>query len=194
MPQPPTPELFAARSAFERAAFDFAAAAHAAMGQHRKYSDEPYVVHPVAVAELVRTVPHTEAMIAAALLHDVVEDTEIRLPAIEAHFGGTVAELVDWLTDVSRPEDGNRRVRKRLDLEHLARAPAAAQTINYADLIDNSHSISAYDRGFWPVFRREMRDLIAALDRGDASLRQHARTIAEGANRTKATASTRGEP
>src|SRR5688572_2066454 len=96
----------------ESRARGFAERAHAAIGQRRKYTGEPYIVHPIAVAELVRSVPHTPEMIAAALLHDVVEDTPVTLAQIEAEFGPVVADLVDWLTDVSRPADGKRQVRK----------------------------------------------------------------------------------
>lgn len=158
----------------EQRALDFARAAHESIDQRRKHTGEPYIVHPIAVAELVKTVPHTPEMIAAALMHDVVEDTPIGLEAIRSEFGDGVATLVDWLTDVSRPSDGNRRIRKRLDLDHLAAAPAEAQTIKFADLIDNSRTISVHDRGFWPVYRREMLDLLYALKRGDEALRRQA--------------------
>ncbi|WP_274872826.1 HD domain-containing protein, partial [Serratia marcescens] len=51
----------------------YATKAHAAIDQRRKYTDDPYIVHPQAVMELVRSVPHTEEMLAAAWLHDTVE-------------------------------------------------------------------------------------------------------------------------
>lgn len=164
----------------EQRALDFARAAHESIDQRRKHTGEPYIVHPIAVAELVKTVPHTPEMVAAALLHDVVEDTPVGLEAVRRAFGDPVATLVDWLTDVSNPSDGNRRVRKKLDLDHLAAAPAEAQTVKFADLIDNSRTISAHDSGFWPVYRREMLDLLAALELGDETLRQQARAAAEG--------------
>lgn len=66
---------------------------------------------------------HTQEMIAAAYLHDVVEDTPVSIHEIREEIGPEVSELVDWLTDVSKPEDGNRRVRKELDRQHLAKAP-----------------------------------------------------------------------
>jgi (p)ppGpp synthase/HD superfamily hydrolase len=153
---------------------EFARAAHEGVGQRRKHTDEPYIVHPIAVADIVRSVRHTEEMIAAALLHDVVEDTNVGLAEIRDQFGPAVADLVDWLTDVSQPSDGNRRVRKQLDLEHLASAPAEAQTIKFADLIDNSRTICRYDRQFWPVYRREMLALLEALTRGNDELRRRA--------------------
>jgi (p)ppGpp synthase/HD superfamily hydrolase len=158
----------------ERRALEFATAAHQSIGQRRKYTDEPYIVHPVAVAELVRSVAHTPEMIAAALLHDVVEDTPVEIEEIDEEFGHDVAELVGWLTDISRPADGNRRTRKRMDLEHTARAPAAAKTIKLADLIDNARTISTRDPSFWKVYRREKLDLLEVLKEGDPVLWQRA--------------------
>lgn len=90
----------------------YATKAHAAIDQRRKYTDDPYIVHPQAVMELVRSVPHTEEMLAAAWLHDTVEDTPTTLGDIDSHFGPKVAELVRMLTNVSHAEDGNRFERK----------------------------------------------------------------------------------
>ena len=157
------------------AAYRFARDAHASIGQVRKYTGEPYIVHPIAVAEIVRSVPHTEAMLAAALLHDVVEDTPVDLPEIREKFGDEIMELVDWLTDVSRPQDGNRAARKHLDLLHSAKAPAAAKTIKLADLIDNTKTIAVHDRGFWQRYRKEKLALLAVLKEGDATLWRLAR-------------------
>lgn len=157
-------------SNLEANALRFATDAHGSIDQRRKYTGEPYIVHPIAVAELVRSVPHSAEMIAAALLHDVVEDTPVTIAEIEAEFGSSVAELVAWLTDVSRPQDGNRRKRKHLDLLHTAKAPPAAKTIKLADLIDNTRTISKYDPSFWPVYRREKEALLAVLREGDPKL------------------------
>src|SRR5690606_5402490 len=99
----------------EERARAFATAAHGAINQKRKYSGEDYIVHPIAVAEIVRSVRHTPNMIAAALLHDTVEDTPIELSDINDEFGYDIAELVYWLTDVSKPSDGNRKARKQKD-------------------------------------------------------------------------------
>jgi (p)ppGpp synthase/HD superfamily hydrolase len=102
----------------EHRAREFAFAAHA--GQLRKYTNENYIVHPAAVAELVRSVPHTEAMICAAWLHDTVEDCGVELVEINEVFGLTVANYVAFLSDVSKPLDGNRETRKALDREHVS--------------------------------------------------------------------------
>lgn len=156
-------------------ALAFAKAAHGAIDQRRKYTNEPYIVHPMAVAELVRSVPHSEAMIAAAYLHDVVEDTPVSIEEVRAGFGAEVAELVGWLTDVSRPGDGNRAVRKAMDLRHTAKAPPEAKTIKLADLIDNTRTIAARDPGFWRVYRCEKAALLEVLKEGDAELWRQAR-------------------
>ena len=153
----------------------FATAAHAAVGQTRKYTGEPYVVHPMEVASIVESVGGTEAMVAAALLHDVLEDTGVTVDVLEEQFGSEVTDLVLWLTDISKPEDGNRSTRKALDRQHSAAAPAAAQTIKVADLISNSRSIVAHDPGFAKVYLEEKRLLLDLLTRADPTLLTMAR-------------------
>ena len=166
-----------ASSLITRAA-QFAVWAHNSVGQTRKYTGEPYWVHPAAVAGRVSQVPgHTSDMVAAAWLHDVVEDTPVLIGHIRSLFGSTVAALVDDLTDVSRPTDGNRRIRKHIDLQHTARASNAAKTIKLADLIDNSQSIFRHDPKFAPVFAREMSDLLPVLSSGDIALHNTAACI-----------------
>jgi len=155
----------------------FATAAHAAVKQVRKYTFESYIVHPAEVASIVATVPHTDEMLAAAWLHDTVEDTGVTIVDIQAEFGNEVAELVGWLTDVSTPEQGNRAVRKAIDREHTAMAPAAAATVKLADLIANSRSIMAHDPAFAKVYLEEKRMLLEVLTRGDATLMAQARSI-----------------
>jgi len=155
----------------------FATAAHAAVGQVRKYTFEPYIMHPAEVAGIVATVPHTDVMLAAAWLHDTVEDTGVSIVDIQKEFGNEVASLVSWLTDVSEPEQGNRAVRKAIDREHTAMAPAAAQTVKLADLIANSRSILAHDPAFAKVYLEEKRMLLEVLTRGDATLMVQARQI-----------------
>lgn len=155
----------------------FAVAAHAAVAQLRKYTNEPYIVHPAEVMNIVSTVPHTPEMLAAAWLHDVVEDTGVTLEIIRQEFGDKVAELVGWLTDVSRKEQGNRATRKAIDRAHTAMAPAEAQTIKLADLISNCHSIVEHDAEFAKVYLEEKRLLLEVLTKGDATLLEQARNI-----------------
>ena len=154
----------------------YAMAAHAAVGQRRKYTNEPYIVHPAEVAATVAAVPgSTPEMVAAAWLHDVVEDTGCTLTDIHMGFGPEVAALVGWLTDVSRPEDGNRATRKAIDRAHSAQAPAEAQTIKLADLISNSRSIVQHDPEFAKVYLEEKRMLLEVMTKGDPTLMAEAR-------------------
>lgn len=159
----------------------FATVAHAAIGQVRKYTGEPYIEHPAAVVATLRRIGWTEdensAGLAAAWLHDVVEDTHITIGMVCQHFGSEVACLVTQLTDKSRPEDGNRAVRRAIDREHLAGASAEAQTIKLADLLDNTRTIAEYDPGFAKVYMREKALLLPLLSRGDGLLWMEARRI-----------------
>lgn len=158
----------------EKAAI-FATAAHWAVGQRRKYTNEPYINHPFEVADIVRQYGGTDEMIAAALLHDVVEDTQVPLDIIRLEFGAEVADLVFWLTDISKPEDGNRTQRKTIDREHIAAAPADAQTVKVADLISNTRTIVQYDPGFAKVYLEEKRRLLEMLTKADPILVQVAK-------------------
>ena len=167
-----------------RRAYAFAKAAHEAVGQMRKYTGEPYIVHPVEVARIVQTVPHTEATLAAALLHDTVEDTGVTMDEIRQLFGHEVADLVEMLTDVSVPADGNRAVRKAIDRAHTARASAAGKTIKLADLISNTQSIVANDPGFARIYLREKASLMDVLREGDPVLWASANRLLQEGLRT----------
>jgi (p)ppGpp synthase/HD superfamily hydrolase len=157
----------------------FAFAAHNAIGQRRKYTDEPYTAHLERVAQLVASVVDDDAMIAAAYLHDTVEDTPTTIDDISQEFGDDVACLVNYLSDVSRPEDGNRALRKQLDREHIARGDARVHTIKLADLIDNSESIQANDPNFARVYMNEKRLLLNVLEDGHPVLFERARDIVD---------------
>ena len=156
-------------------AIQFATKAHE--GQTRKYTGEPYIVHPLAVMEIVKTVEHTEEMLMAAVLHDTVEDTDTTIQDIDREFGPVVAQLVEELTDVSKPEDGNRAFRKALDREHSAQASAQGQTIKVADLISNTASITEHDPDFAKVYMKEKALLLQVLDLADKNLLKKAQKM-----------------
>lgn len=163
----------------EEKALAFATAAHHAVGQTRKYSGEPYIVHPIEVASIVKSVPHTEEMVAASLLHDVVEDTQVPLDVIREQFGDTVALYVDLLSDTPKVEGGpNRKARKALDRARLTEAPAEVQTIKFADFISNTGSIVQRDPKFAPVYLAEKRDFLESMKKGDRELHKRASEIA----------------
>ena len=146
--------------------------------QKRKYTGESYINHPVEVAKIVQTVADDCDMICAALLHDVIEDTEAtRKDVLDAGFGFVVADLVDQLTDVSKLSDGNRAARKLIDKNHLAESSVAGATIKLADLIDNSKSIAKHDPKFAKVYMAEASGLLTVLSHGDAHLHTIASSI-----------------
>lgn len=157
-------------------AVDFAVKAHG--NQLRKYTGEPYAVHLAAVARIVASVPHDENMLAAAWLHDVLEDTEASFEELKAVVGQDVASLVLWLTDY-KTSAGNRATRKAYDRDRLASSPAAAKTIKLADLIDNTPSIVEHDKKFARVYLDEKALLLPALMGGDATLWARARETLE---------------
>ena len=160
-------------------AYRFAEVAH--IGQVRKYTGEPYIGHPIAVARLVASVTDDCDMIAAALLHDVVEDCGVTLDEVDRYFGFRVAQFVNELTEFSVASDGNRKVRKLLDARYLSRVSVCAQTIKVADLIDNSKSIIEFGGDFTEVYMNEMRYLLdSSLLTSNVSLYNMAQNIIGG--------------
>ena len=149
-------------------ALAFATRAHA--GQVRRYTGEPYIEHPKAVMRLVADVPHTKEQLAAALLHDVVEDTETPLVVILSEFGPSVALLVLDLTDQIPPSFGNRAARKDAERARIAGISSAAKTVKLADLIDNTTSIVQHDPSFARTYLPEKREILTALTKADRTL------------------------
>lgn len=153
------------QDSLEEQARRYATQAHAAAGQRRKYTDEPYIVHPAAVVELVRSITDNPVLLAAAWLHDTVEDTTTTLSDIENHFGNDVAMLVEMLTNTAPQSAGNRTERKMAHFRHTAQASPDAQTIKLADIIDNTRSIVRFDPHFARVYLIEKRCKLNCLSR-----------------------------
>jgi (p)ppGpp synthase/HD superfamily hydrolase len=163
-------------------AMAFAIARHG--DQRRKYTNEPYWKHLAEVAGILQCAQQVTAeMTAAAWLHDTVEDTDTLISEIHNLFGGEVAGLVLGLTDVSRPEDGNRALRKQMDREHLANGCGRVQTIKLADLISNTSSIVLHGGGFARIYLQEKRALLEVLTKGDAHLMAIARSVLHASER-----------
>lgn len=127
----------------------FSVAAHTAVNQKRKYTGEDYHHHPEEVLQILLTYcdPSVELQ-AAALLHDIIEDTSTTRAHIARVFGQVVANHVVDVSDVSTPADGTRKVRKDLDRQHLNKASYASKLLKCADLISNSRSIAKHDPKF----------------------------------------------
>lgn len=154
-------------------------AAYSHRSQKRKYTGEPYIRHPKAVVELVRSTPgHTTEMLCIAWLHDTVEDTDLTLEEIGNYFHClSIMEGVQALTGVPPGKGLNRKARKASDADRLSKAPAQIQTIKLADLIDNSSSIMEHDPEFAKNYLTEKRALLDVLNKGDTTLWRRANEI-----------------
>lgn len=142
----------------------------------RKYTGEPYITHPIAVAKMVAEVTEDVNMICAALLHDVIEDTHVTYKdLINAGFGIFTAKIVLDLTNFSISSDGNRAARNELDRRYIERASSASKTIKLADLIHNSESIIIHAKqDFADTYIREKILLLKVLKEGDSGLYKRA--------------------
>ena len=149
--------------------------------QKRKYEGLPYVVHLIAVANTVKRVTKNPIQTAAALCHDLFEDTtcgENELKAfLEEQYSvqesSQIIKLVWELTDRYTKEDFpdlNRFARKKLDAERLKNISADAATIKLADFMDNIGSIVKHDKGFARVYLSEIKDFFPTLVKGDTEL------------------------
>jgi len=79
--------------------------------EQKRKSGEPYIIHPIAVATLLRDLGADKTVIAAGFLHDVVEDTKVTSEEIETHFGEEVRQLVDGVTKLSKEFDEDKSQR-----------------------------------------------------------------------------------
>ena len=120
-------------------AWRFAGGKHA--GQWRKFSGERYFEHPLRVFKTVSEITRDDDTLAAALLHDVVEDTGVSLDEIRREFGTGVAALVEALTK-REPRDDD------LEVERLRSAPEKARLVKVADILDNTRDLAGTDPAF----------------------------------------------
>lgn len=169
---------------------EFADRAHG--DQTRKYTPERYIVHPVRVMETCRKYEERFEVLAAALLHDVVEDTAVtnaeivdflqtlmpRSQALE------IARLVLELTDVYIKKDYpqlNRKQRKEMEAERLGSVSADAQTIKYADIIDNCLDILLHEPEFGRKYQVECLAILKVATEGNALLYEIAKETVQAA-------------
>ena len=151
------------------AAKKFATERHAAIDHRRKYTGEPYIVHPAEVAEMVTEYGGTKEMIAASWMHDTLEDTNTKYAEIAVDFGLLIASFVLWLTD-EKPFGMNRAQRQALNNERLGQSPVGVKTIKLADSIKNMESIAKHDPKFAITYFDEKSYLLPHLKGGDERL------------------------
>ena len=134
----------------------FAVKAHA--GTERRGKGYPYIVHPLEAVEIVATMTKDQELLAAAALHDTVEDTDVTVEQIRAEFGDRVAELVAAETDqipdqvgndhtvmagFDRPsEEATWHARKQAAIDRLAKASRDAKIVALGDKLSNMRAIA----------------------------------------------------
>lgn len=143
-------------------------------GQVRKYTGEPYIEHPMAVAAFTTAAGGSPEAQAAALLHDVIEDCGVTQAQVQAVTSPYVGCLVRALTNVytaDRYPDMNRACRKVrelnrwLDFRYTSSEDHVkdAALVKLADLYSNALSIRQYDPKFWVQYRKEAADWIPVV-------------------------------
>ncbi|MGH2714127.1 MAG: HD domain-containing protein [Thermoleophilaceae bacterium] len=128
---------FVERSPLTREALRFANERHA--GQTRELDDLPFVTHPVEVACLLHEAGYSDEVVAAGVLHDVLEDTDAEHGELEARFGRRVADLVDAVSDDPSIED--RAERKAALRLQVARAGECAAALFAADKVSKAREL-----------------------------------------------------
>lgn len=152
-----------AEQAMVRKAYVYAAAAHA--GQVR-LSGEPYMSHPLAVAEILAEIGFDAHSVAAGLLHDTVEDTKVTLEEVDSEFGEQVADIVDGVTKISmmsfdsKEEQQAENIRKMiLAMSHDIRVPV----VKLADRIHNMRTLDFQKAHKRQGIAKETMDIYAPL-------------------------------
>lgn len=121
----------------------FAVRAHA--GTERRGKGFPYIVHPMEAMEIVATMTADQELLAAAALHDTVEDTDVTVEQIRSEFGDRIAELVASESDTFEPgvsEEDSWHSRKQAAIDRLAAASRDAKIVALGDKLSNMRAIA----------------------------------------------------
>ena len=121
----------------------FAVKAHA--GTERRGKGFPYIIHPMEAMSIVATITSDQELLAAAALHDTVEDTDVTLEEIRTEFGDRVAMLVAHESDenvAGMSEEESWHIRKQAAIERLAKAPHDAKVVALGDKLSNMRAIA----------------------------------------------------
>ena len=138
MPSAPRIDAAAKRSALVREALSVAREAHAGQMRQTGSGEMPFIEHPIAVAEHLASEGFDDAVLAAGLLHDVVEHAGVELEDLRQRFGDEVADLVDVLTE---NESGPYEERKQEHRDRVAAAGAKAHAVFTADKTANVETL-----------------------------------------------------
>jgi len=145
--------------------------------QKRKYNNSPYSHHPARVAARVALHPDaTEEMVAAAFLHDIIEDTKVTADDLRPTFGEAIVALVIEMTNTSKTTVYGqpllpRAVRKEKDRERLSKISKRAKIIKLVDRIDNLKETDPEDE-FSKLYAKESLLLVEVIGDGDVYLKE----------------------
>ena len=121
----------------------FAVRAHA--GTERRGKGFPYIVHPMEAVEIVATMTPDQELLAAAALHDTVEDTDVTVDQLRAEFGDRIADLVAAESDAfveGVSDEDSWHARKQAAIDRLAKAPHDAKMVALGDKLSNMRAIA----------------------------------------------------
>lgn len=124
-------------------AINFAVRAHA--GTERRGKGFPYIVHPMEAVEIVATMTPDQELLAAAALHDTVEDTDVTVDQLRAEFGDRIADLVAAESDAfveGVSDEDSWHARKQAAIDRLAKAPHDAKMVALGDKLSNMRAIA----------------------------------------------------
>ena len=120
-------------------------AVHAHAGTERRGKGYPYIVHPMEAVEIVATMSADQELLAAAALHDTVEDTDVTVEQIRAGFGDRIASLVADESDVmpeGLTEEASWHQRKQTAIDRLSKASHDAKMVALGDKLSNMRAIA----------------------------------------------------
>lgn len=152
--------------------------------QVRKYTNEPYWHHVLSVAELAEKHESKPLAWEIGVCHDLLEDTECTYNGLFialTQLGYTdqeaqiITEAVDELTDRFTKEEYphlNRKSRKRFEAQRLGLIDPLAQSVKYADLIDNTTTIVKHDKGFAEIYLKEKEEILLQMQGGNHILKK----------------------
>lgn len=138
-------------------AIEFAVKAHA--NSERRGKGFPYIVHPLEAMSIVASMTPDQELLAAAALHDTVEDTGVSIDDIRSEFGDRVADIVKAESDVfteGLSEEASWHDRKKAAIDRLAAAPLEAKMVAMGDKLSNMRAIwrDYQEKGdeLWKIF------------------------------------------